>query len=108
MGPILSNVRSATRRAEKIATRNTSFQVSFLSVRVGARPQSLIHAKTVATSQVHLGVIAGGRRRNRALMNLETSGCSPTEGEESGCSMEEIADRCTPTVLQTKFFMVER
>jgi hypothetical protein len=41
-------------------------------------------------------------------MNRTINGCSPTDGEAMGWSMEEIAERCTPTVLQAKFFVFAR
>ena len=73
-----------------------------------ARPQSLMQVRTVATSQVHLGVIEGGLLRKSALMNLTTRGCSPTDGDTLGCSMEQMADLWTPTVLHAKFLVVAK
>jgi hypothetical protein len=52
-----------------------------------------MQASTVATSHVHRGRIAGGLLKKRALMNLTISGCSPTEGEARGCSIEDTAER---------------
>ena len=63
---------------------------------------------TVAISQDHLGCKEGGNLRNKALINLQISGCSPKEGEVQGISKEAIADLCTPTELQARFFTVAR
>ena len=103
-----NRVRSETLRAENKAMRKASFQVSFLKVSVEARPQSLTQARTVATSHVHLGLTDGGLWRKSERMNLVISGCSPRDGEARGKSKEDIAERCTPTVLQARFLTIAR
>ena len=94
---------SATLLAEKMAMRNASFQDRGRRGKLAGKPMSLTWAKTVAMSQVHLAWVEGGHSIKRTLIKRETKGCSPTEGEDEGSNKEEIADLCTPIVLQERW-----
>jgi hypothetical protein len=59
LGVILKRKRSATRLAEKTATKKASLDAKRRRERSQGGPKSRTKAKTIAISQVHLGVVEG-------------------------------------------------